>query len=107
MDNAEEHIGNPDFQKDAISTIRNSLFKMKSLMQRLKSIPEKITLNAEVENIDHLSSEVVAEFVKLKPKRVIYNGEPAFSRVDGEEIKKVIVNLVQNALEASSDERGP
>jgi putative PEP-CTERM system histidine kinase len=103
MDNAEEHIGNPDFQKDAIFTIRNSLFKMKSLMQRLKSIPEKITLNAEVKNIDRLSKEVVTEFAKLRPKRIVYTGESVFSRVDGEEIKKVVVNLVQNALEASSE----
>jgi putative PEP-CTERM system histidine kinase len=103
LDNAEEHIGNPDFQKDALSTIRSSLFKMKSLMQRLKSIPEKITLDTEVKNIDRLSKEVVAEFAKLKPKRVVYNGEPVFSRVDGEEIKKVIVNLVQNALDASHE----
>ncbi len=105
LDNAEKYIGNPDFQKDAISTIRNTLFKMKSLMQRLKSIPEKITLDSEVRNLDRLSREVVAEFVKLRPKRIVYNGEAVFSRVDGEEIKKVIVNLVQNALDAS-DEKG-
>ncbi|MCK9417971.1 MAG: PEP-CTERM system histidine kinase PrsK [Nitrospirae bacterium] len=103
LDNAEEHIGNPDFQKDAISTIRNTLFKMKSLMQRLKSIPEKIMLDSEVKNIDRLSRDVVAEFLKVRPKRILYNGEPAFSRVDGEEIKKVIVNLIQNALDASNE----
>ena len=60
VDNAEEHIGNPDFQHDAITTISNTLAKMKNLMQRLKSIPEKITINAEVENIDRLSREIVA-----------------------------------------------
>jgi putative PEP-CTERM system histidine kinase len=103
VDNAEEHINNPDFQKDTITTMKNSLLKMKSLMQRLKSIPEKITLNAEVINIDLLSREVAGEFAKLKPERIVYNGEPAFSRVDGEEIKKVVVNLVQNALEASNE----
>jgi putative PEP-CTERM system histidine kinase len=105
LDNAEEYIGNPDFQKDFISTIGNTLFKMKSLMQRLKAIPEKIMLDSGVKNIDRLSKDVVAELVKLRPKRVLYKGEPVFSRVDGEEIKKVIVNLVQNALE-SSDEKG-
>jgi putative PEP-CTERM system histidine kinase len=104
LDNAEEYIGNPDFQKDFISTIGNSLFKMKSLMQRLKAIPEKIMLDSGVKNIDRLSKDVVAEFVKLRPKRVLYKGEPVFSRVDGEEIKKVIVNLVQNALEASPEQ---
>ncbi len=68
VDNAEEHINNPDFQKDTITTMKNSLLKMKSLMQRLKSIPEKITLNAEVINIDLLSREVAGEFAKLKPE---------------------------------------
>jgi putative PEP-CTERM system histidine kinase len=101
MDNAEEYIGNPEFQKDAITTIRNTLFKMNDLMQRLKSIPEKTALDVKVNNIDRLSREVVAEFAKLRPKRVVYKGAPVYSCVDAEEIKKVIVNLVQNALDAS------
>ena len=104
VDNAEEYIGNPDFQKDAITTMRNTLFKMKDLMQRLKSIPEKAALDVKVSNIDRLSREVVAEFANLRPKRVVYKGAPVFSCVDGEEIKKVIVNLVQNALEASIEQ---
>lgn len=104
VDNAEEYIGNPDFQKDAITTMRNTLFKMKDLMQRLKSIPEKTALDVKVNNIDSLSREVVAEFAKLRPKRVVYKGAPVFSCVDGEEIKKVIVNIVQNALEASIEQ---
>jgi putative PEP-CTERM system histidine kinase len=104
VDNAEEYIGNPDFQKDAITTMRNTLFKMKDLMQRLKSIPEKAALDVKVNNIDRLSREVVAEFAKLRPKRIVYKGVPVFSCVDREEIKKVIVNLVQNALEASVEQ---
>jgi putative PEP-CTERM system histidine kinase len=103
VDNAEEYIGNPEFQQDAITTIRNTLAKMKNLMQRLKSIPEKSRLDTKVKNVDHLSREALDAFVKLKPKRVLYKGEPIFSRVDGEEIKKVIVNLVQNALDASDE----
>lgn len=103
VDNAEEYIGNPDFQKDAITTMRNTLFKMKDLMQRLRAIPEKTALESQVKDIDRLSREVVREFEKLRPKRVVYKGEPAFSRVDRAEIKKVIVNIVQNALEASSE----
>ena len=104
VDNAEEYIGNPDFQKDAITTMRNTLFKMKDLMQRLKSIPEKTALDVKVSDIDRLVREVVAEFEKLSPKRVVYKGAPVFSCVDREEIKKVIVNIVQNALEASSEQ---
>lgn len=104
VDNAEEHIGNPDFQRDAIATVGNTLAKMKNLIQRLKSIPEKIELNACVEDIDRLSRETVAELSRMRPQRIVYTGTPVFSRVDGEEIKKVIVNLVQNALEASGEQ---
>jgi putative PEP-CTERM system histidine kinase len=104
VDNAEEYIGNPDFQQDAIKTIRNTLLKMKGLMQRLKSIPEKTALDTRIENIDRLSRTTVAEFTKTKSgKRIVYNGVPAFSCVDAEDIKKVVVNLVQNALEASDE----
>jgi putative PEP-CTERM system histidine kinase len=105
VDNAEEHIGNPDFQQDAIATIRTTLAKMKGLMQRLRSIPEKHTLMAGVKDIDHLSREIVTELAKMRPgTRIEYDGSPVLSRVDGEEIRKVIVNLVQNALEASSEQ---
>ncbi|HEY6011473.1 MAG TPA: XrtA/PEP-CTERM system histidine kinase PrsK, partial [Nitrospirota bacterium] len=35
VDNAAEHISNPDFQQDAIRTVKNTLAKMKNLIQRL------------------------------------------------------------------------
>jgi putative PEP-CTERM system histidine kinase len=105
VDNAEEHMGNPDFQKDAVLTIRTTLAKMKGLMQRLRSIPEKSSLTAGVEDIDRLSREIVTELAKMRPgTRIEYDGSPVLSRVDGEEIRKVIVNLVQNALEAGGEQ---
>jgi putative PEP-CTERM system histidine kinase len=107
VDNAVEHIGNPDFQKDAIITIKNTLSKMNSLTQRLKSIPERLVLETSFVDIDHLSRETVTELAKLRPdSHIEYTGTPVVCRVDGEEIKKVIVNLVQNGLDAA-EERGP
>jgi len=105
VDNAEEHIGNPDFQQDAIATIRTTLIKMKGLMQRLRSIPEKHALMASVDDLDHLSREIVTELVKMRPgAHIEYDGSSVLARVDGEEIRKVIINLVQNALEASNEQ---
>jgi putative PEP-CTERM system histidine kinase len=101
VDNAREHIANPEFQQDAIRTIRNTLEKMKVLIQRLRSVPEKQALRTGAEDIDRLSRETVAELAAQRPGTSIdYDGAPVFSRVDGEEIKKVIVNMVLNALEA-------
>jgi putative PEP-CTERM system histidine kinase len=101
VDNAQEHIGDPEFQQDAIRTVKNTLAKMKNLIQRLRSIPEKHTLRTGAEDIDRLSRETVSELAAARPGTSIdYDGSPVFSRVDGEEIKKVIVNIVLNALEA-------
>lgn len=104
VDNAEEHIANHDFQRDAIQTIRKTLVKMKGLTQRLKSIPEKLSQTTKVTDLGRLSRDTVAEFSKIRgATRIEYTGVPVFSSVDAEEIMKVIVNLVQNALNAGSD----
>ena len=104
VDNAAEHINDPDFQQDAISTVKNTLAKMKNLIQRLKTIPEKGALATAIEDIGRLSQEIVKDFESLRTgKRVQHLGDAVLARVDGEEIRKVIVNLVQNALEAGGD----
>jgi signal transduction histidine kinase len=60
---------------------------------------------AGVEDIDRLSRDTITELAKMRPgTRIEYDGSPVLSRVDGEEIRKVIVNLVQNALEASNQQ---
>lgn len=104
MDNAEEHIGNDDFQRDMLSTVRNILDNMKNLIQRLKAIPGKSGVNREDHDLSRLSATVVAELKKTRPRaHILHNGQSVLSRVDGEEIKKVITNLIQNGIDASDD----
>ncbi len=104
VDNAEEHISNPEFQRDAIQTIKKTLAKMEGLTRRLKTIPEKLSHETKVTDLDRLSRETVAEFSKIRVGVPIeYSGATVYASVDGEEIVKVIVNLVQNALNASND----
>ena len=79
VDNAEEHIGNPDFQQDAITTIKNTLIKMKSLMQRLKVIPEQNARKTRMTDIDRLSRETVAELTKIRSdRRIEYSRRTCF-----------------------------
>ncbi len=105
VDNAREHIGKPDFQQDAIRTISNTLAKMKHLTQRLKAIPEKATLKFRVQDVDLLSRETIVEFSRIRPElKVECIGSPAFAAIDEEEIKKVLMNLVQNAIEATGEQ---
>jgi putative PEP-CTERM system histidine kinase len=105
MDNAEEHMGNADFQRDMMGTVRHTIENMKSLTQRLKSIPGKSGTSRESHDLHELSTAVVGELKKMRSHaRIVCRGTSALSLVDGDEIKKVIVNLVQNGLDAAGEE---
>jgi hypothetical protein len=101
--NAEEHMHNPEFQKDAIRSIANTSEKIKGIIQRLKNIPCKINMNFEYGNLGAVVKEVINELntngkVKLNYKEI----ESVNTRFDREEIKKVVVNLILNAIEATA-----
>lgn len=102
LENAGEYIADPEFQNDMIDTISNTVNKMKVLMQKLTSIPEKQKLKTELADINLLAKETVGEVVRAKPgAEILCQGASATSLVDVEEIKKVILNLVLNALDAA------
>jgi len=105
LNNAETLINTPEFQNDMLDSLRNTVSKMKHLIQKLKTIPEKQTLNIGLADIDILAREVIADIVKMSPAAdIVYDGSSALASVDVEEIKKVILNLVVNAIDASGDE---
>jgi len=88
-----------------LDSLRNTVSKMKNLIQKLKTIPGKHTLHTGVADIDILAREVIADTMKVRPAAdIVYNGSSALASVDAEEIKKVILNLVVNALDASGEE---
>jgi putative PEP-CTERM system histidine kinase len=104
LNNAEEYIGDPEFQKDMVETMRNTLGKMQVLMQRLRKIPEKTEMKRERTDIDLLVREIVEDVRRTKPKtEVLHRGCSVQATVDGEEMKKVVLNLLLNALDASRD----
>lgn len=101
LNNSEEYIDEPEFQKDMIETIRNTLKKMQTLMQRLKRIPDKTEMRTELADIDLLVRETVHEVRRSRPEaKILHQGSSVQAIVDVEEVKKVIVNLVLNALDA-------
>ncbi len=101
FDNAKEYIDNPEFQDDMLETMRNTLTRMKNLIQRLKSFPEKHSLNTELADMNLLGREMIEEVMKMRPGvEIFFNGSTALSMVDVAEIKKVILNLILNALDA-------
>jgi putative PEP-CTERM system histidine kinase len=101
VNNAEHYMDNPEFQNDMIATLKNSVSKMKNLVQKLKATPEKESLNTILTDVTLLVQEVVGDILKINPDADIhYHGSSSLSLVDREEIRKVILNLVMNALDA-------
>ena len=103
LENAETHIEDSSFQLDMIDTVRNTVASMKEIIERLKSIPEKDKLDSAVVDISGLAMETATEMKKYHGDAVmIIDGPPVYAMVDAEEIRKVILNMILNAADATS-----
>jgi len=104
VDNAQEHIADPEFQEDMLDTLSNTVNRMKVLISRLKNLPEKRSLELEQVNLYLLAADTAA----MVPGNgsVSVGGSDSVAEVDREEIQKVVMNLIVNALEAT-DGKGP
>ena len=105
LDNAKDYLDEPEFQKEMIESIENTLAKMKRLIQRLKNVPKKQQLELRQLDLDSVARRTVEEIVKARPEaRIEYRGVPVSAMLDEEEIRKVILNMVLNAVEAVGDD---
>ncbi len=107
LDNANEYIDDPEFQQDMIGTLKSTVNKMKSLMNRLREIPEKQQISAVHSDLAVLVEDVLSEFPSLNGGvRISKELKKAPAMVDTEEIKKVLLNIVLNAIEATAPSGG-
>ena len=103
MGNAEANMKNPEFQRDMLDTIRSTTGAMKKIIEKLKRIPAKQSLCAEAVDISGLARATVEEMKKIDGRsEIIFEGSPACAMIDADEIKKVIVNLLLNAEDATA-----
>jgi putative PEP-CTERM system histidine kinase len=103
LENAEAHMKNAAFQKDMIETVKNTLKAMKKIIDKLKRIPEKNNLERKPVDLSILAREAVEEMRKVSGASGIgFEGVQAKALIDEEELKKVIVNLILNAVDATS-----
>jgi len=99
--NAAKYIHNPDFQKDMIWSLGNTVNKMQILIGRLKNLGEKKTLKLSIVDLLDVAKETARE---IGGARVEVTGESEKVHADLEEIQKVFMNLLINAIEASDSE---
>ncbi len=107
MGNANEHMGDPEFQKDAMDTIGRSVSKMEALIARLSNNVGDQRLNLQKSNLNDLVSRVVGR-MKQNGRKSKASVQVEFGNIppvlaDWEQIEKVVVNLLLNAFEALGD----
>jgi len=101
--NAEEHIDDPVFQRDAMKSVANTSEKIKNLMQRLKDLPHKMRLSFEYADLGVTVNEAIRELNLNGNAMLDYEeGETVKTIFDREEIRKVVLNLVINSIDAST-----
>jgi putative PEP-CTERM system histidine kinase len=96
--NAGKYIHNPDFQKDMIWSLGNTVTKMQALIGRLKNLGEKKALKLSIVDLLELARDAARQ---IGGGRVEVSGIPEKVHADREEIQKVFLNLLLNAIEAS------
>jgi len=102
VDNAREHMDNPEFQEDMLQSLESTVGRMKGLITRLKKIGEKHSLQRESTDLRALCERVINQ---VGNGQVTVAGTPVMADVDSEEIEKVLLNLLLNALEASGGDQ--
>lgn len=102
VDNAKEYIDVPEFQEELLNSLGNTVKKMQILIQRLKNLPEKEAQQRTPVDLLQLVQETAA---LVKTGNFQVTGEPVSVTVDREEFQKVALNLMLNAVEASSGKR--
>ena len=103
LDNARNHISDPEFQEDMLKTVSNTVDNMTKLITRLKNLKEKPeTVVSPVE-----LSEVIQKAVESVGGNIQVTGDEVNIAVDRDEIYKVVLNLLVNALDATSSDDPP
>jgi putative PEP-CTERM system histidine kinase len=101
IDNSKQYIHNPEFQRDMIKNLENTVSKMQVLITQLRQLPNRDTLQLELTDL----SQLVRETTKYIPfDKLELKGGTAMSMVDPVQMQKVVLNLVLNAHEATSDD---
>lgn len=105
--NAERNWDNEEFQKDMLITISSTVNRMKSLITKLSTMPNRLELNRRPVVLQQLLDEVIAD-TKLTDHQHItidrhYN-KISDLNADPDLLKKVIKNLIINAIEAVNEQ---
>lgn len=101
--NAERHADKPEFQRDMILTVRNSAGKLEALLSRLGRYVSGPAQPGTAFELRDIAAAVAKRFAALHAVRIV-RAEPAGVIGGSEALEQALAHLVQNAIDASSDD---
>jgi putative PEP-CTERM system histidine kinase len=105
IQNLPIHFENPEFRKDAIRSVTQSVEKINSMCSRLSLLSERSRVSPRESNLDQIVSESVKGLEGLLRVPVKCSlGRVRDLYVDAEQMQKVVGNLLVNASEAVSED---
>ncbi len=103
LQNADRNITKPEFQKDLLATLRRSVDKMQTLIEKLSTLPKELELQAVPMNLNTVVDDVLNSSQVEKIRSVDISAdlnEIPQVLADGEYVRKVLINLIFNAVQA-------
>lgn len=100
-ENVKTQMDDPEFRQSLVKNLTQTANKMKNLLSKISMTSDKVQLEAKKFNLNKLIKQVIAEIKsdsKIKVKMNLSELPTIIS--DPDQIKKVITNLILNAIEA-------
>lgn len=103
--NSEKHISNPEFMKDAVSTVQNSVNRMNKLLAQLKQDDSAKHESAKSVDMVSLLSDIAETASANRPAPTVEFAKHGINVIaESERLAAVLSHLVQNAQEATPDD---
>ncbi len=100
--NAEEYIGNPLFQQEALKTLKSIVSKMNGMVSNLTVLSKGIHIQPGRMNLNDVVEETLSALNGNVTCKVVKNLEDIpLINADGGQLQKVFLNLLLNAIEAT------
>lgn len=103
VDNAKEHLDNPEFQRDMLASLGSTSQKMHGLIARLRNLGEQEQVR--MRPVDLLSL-VERSACLVSGGAITVQGCRETAMIDEDELQKVLLNLFLNGIEASREGAG-
>jgi signal transduction histidine kinase len=101
LQNLSAHFGNPAFREDCLQSVSRSVTHINDLVQRFGLLRHELELKKIETDLNALVSSAVADLDNQKGFTLIKDFQPVPKILaDGEQLRKVVINLLLNAREA-------